>query len=167
MLRLACDSDILSDLQPTPLIFTYADLIRDAGALQALRARFPGSNIKLIDRGMGDPANVASAIRIVDDETGANNSDEAAQKMLQWVKEGRLYVTGYANRSTLPSLFNATRAVGLADHEWWRWIATLDGTMRVADHPDAMVQFTDAETAGLHVDFSIVWNPLYHPSAGQ
>lgn len=163
MLRLACDSDNLADLLHTPFIFTYADLVRSPGALHALRARFPGSCLKLIDRGLGDPAGVASAIRVVDDETGANNAQQSAEKMLQWVTEGRPFVTGYANRSNIDALFGAARAIGLADHEWFRWIATLDGTMRIAAHPYAMVQFIDAETSGLHVDFSVVWNDLYHP----
>ena len=163
MIRLACDSDSLESIQHTPFIFTYADLIRDRGALSALRARFPGSLVKLIDRGLGDPAGVASAIRAVDDESGALDNERAARAMLEWVKEGRQYVTGYANRSTMPGLRTAARQIGLADHEWWRWYATLDGTMRVDEDPGAMVQFANADMAGVHVDFSIVWNEHYHP----
>lgn len=165
MIRLACDSDNLNDLIATPLIFTYADLVRDRGHLSALRARFPGSTLKLIDRGLGDPAGTAEAVQAVDVEGGANAPLEAARKMLALVKEGRQFVTGYANRSTMPLLIEATHEVGLTELEWWKWYATLDGTMRVSEHPDAMVQFASAAMVGLHVDLSVVWHPRYHPEA--
>lgn len=165
MIRLACDSDNLSDLIATPLIFTYADLVRDRGHLHALRARFPGSTLKLIDRGLGDPSNTAEAVQAVDVEGGANAPLQAAQKMLSLVKAGRQFVTGYANRSTMPLLIEATHEVGLSEQEWWKWYATLDGTMRVEPDPEAMVQFASAQMVGLHVDLSVIWHPLYHPEA--
>jgi len=165
MIRLACDSDQLDALIHTPLIFTYADLIRDRGHLHALRARFPGSTLKLIDRGLGDPSDTAEAVQLVDVEEGANTPHEAAQKMLALVKAGRQYVTGYANRSTMPALIQATLDVGLTEMEWWKWYATLDGTMRVQPHPDAMVQFASAQMVGLHVDLSVIWHAGYHPEA--
>lgn len=166
MIRLACDSDQLDALIPTPLIFTYADLVRDRAHLHALRARFPGSVLKLIDRGLGDPADTAEAVQAVDVETGANTPQEAARKMLNLVKAGRQFVTGYANRSTMPALIEATHAVGLTEMEWWKWYATLDGTMRVEPDPTAMVQFASAQMVGLHVDMSVIWHPHYHPEVG-
>ena len=165
MIRLACDSDNLNDLIATPLIFTYADLVRDRGHLSALRARFPGSTLKLIDRGLGDPAGTAEAVQAVDVEGGANAPMQAAEKMLALVKEGRQFVTGYANRSTMPLLIEACHEVGLTEMEWWKWIATLDGTMRVSDYPNAMVQFASAQMVGLHADLSVIWHPQYHPEA--
>lgn len=165
MIRLACDSDQLDALIPTPLIFTYADLVRDRGHLHALRARFPGSTLKLIDRGLGDPAATAEAVQAVDEEPGANSIDVAAEKLLQLVKEGRQYVTGYADRNDMPKLVAATQRLGLTEMEWWKWYATLDGTMRVEPDPVAMVQFASSSMVGLHVDMSVIWHSGYHPEA--
>lgn len=165
MIRFACDTDQLDALVPCPIMFTYADLVRDRGHLHALRARFPGSVLKLIDRGLGDPAATAEAVQIVDTEPGANGIAEAAQKLLAMVKEGRLYVTGYADRNDMPLLIEETQRIGLSELEWWKWYATLDGTMRIGAHPEAMVQFANSQMAGAHVDFSIVWNGAYHPEA--
>lgn len=165
MLRFACDSDQLGALVACPIMFTYADLIRDRGQLHALRARFPGSVLKLIDRGLGDPAGTAEAVRVVDIEPGANGIAEGAQKLLAMVKEGRQFVTGYANRNDMPALIEETQRIGLSELEWWKWYATLDGTMRIADHPDAMVQFANSQMAGAHIDLSVIWNGSYHPEA--
>lgn len=160
MIRFACDSDSLADLAPTPLIFTYADLIRSAAEYSALTTRFPRSVVKLIDRGLGDPAGLA-ATAMADDETGALTSAQAGARIRAWLAEGRQFVTGYANRSTMPSL--EAELAGVTG--WWRWFATLDGTMRIPGHPDAMVQFAGAQVTGGRFDLSVVWNGAYHPEA--
>ena len=165
MIRLACDSDQLDALIPTPLIFTYADLVRDRGHLHALRARFPGSTLKLIDRGLGDPSNTAEAVQAIDVEAGANGIAEGAAKIKTLITEGRQFVTGYANRTDMPKLIAATQAIGITEMEWWKWYATLDGTMRVEPDPSAMVQFASSAMVGLHVDMSVIWHAGYHPEA--
>lgn len=160
MIRFACDSDSIADLVPTPLIFTYADLIGSAIEYTALTARFPRSVIKLIDRGLGDPAGLAATV-MVDVEQGALTAAQAAGQIRRYLAEGRQFVTGYANRSTMPSL-----EAELADVAgWWRWYATLDGTMRISTRPHAMVQFAGAQITGGRFDLSVVWNGAYHPEA--
>lgn len=160
--RLACDSDVLSALEDTPFIFTYADLVPTRDALDALKRAHPKSLVKLIDRGLGDPSGVATAIRVTDTEPGANSVAESAAKMQAWLKEGRSFVTGYADRDTMPKLMDA-----MSGHSgWWKWWATLDGTMTIPGHENNMVQFASAALVGRHVDMSVIWNGAYHPGVG-
>jgi hypothetical protein len=156
--RLACDSDNVSALVQTPLVFTYADLFRTEQELQNLKARFPLSRVKLIHRGLGDPLGKAT---IVDIEHGALTMKQGEQFMRQWVAEKRPFPTAYFNRSEMSAIDSALKDL----KGWWRWIATLDGTMRVPQHPNAMVQFANAAMAGTHVDMSIVYWPQYEPTS--
>ena len=162
MYRLACDSDNLNALVPTPVIFTYADLIPTRSALDALRDRFTTSLIKLIDRGLGDPAAVATAISVSDTEPGARTIAQTVALMRLWISEGRAYPTAYADRSTMPMIISMLSGV----HGWWKWWATLDGTMRIPSDPSAMVQFANANMTGGNYDLSIIYNDNWHPQIG-
>lgn len=162
MYRLACDSDNLAALVPTPIILTYADLFQTRAELDTLRDRFSSSTVKLIDRGLGDPAAVATAISVSDTETGARTVADTVLLMRQWVQDGRDFPTAYANRSTMPLIINAL--AGLKG--WWKAWATLDGTMRIPDHPNDMVQFAGASMTGGHYDLWIIYDNAWHPQVG-
>jgi len=64
----------------------------------------------------------------------------------------------YCNRSTLPAV-NAA----MGSRTFYRWIATLDGTMRPGGTAYDAVQFAGASLAGINADISIVWNDKWHP----
>ena len=162
MYRLACDSDNLADLVPTPIILTYADLFGTRAELDALRDRFPTSTIKLIDRGLGDPAAVASAISVSDTEPRARTVADTVNLIRQWIHEGRDFPTAYADRSIMPLIINALAGVT----GWWKWWATLDGTMRIPDHPDDMCQFAGANLTGGNYDLTVIYNDAWHPQQG-
>ena len=162
MYRLACDSDNLSALVHTPVILTYADLIHTQADLDALRDRFPGSMVKLIDRGLGDPAAVATAVTASDTEPGARTVADTVRLIRQWVSTGVPYPTAYANRSTMPLIISALAGV----KGWWPWWATLDGTMRIAGHENDMVQFAGSGMTGGHYDLTAIYNDNWHPQQG-
>lgn len=162
MYRLACDTDDLAAIVPTPIILTYADLFTSRAQLDALRDRFPTSTIKLIDRGLGDPAAVATAISVSDTEAGARTVADTVLLIRQWVQDGRDFPTAYADRSTMPLIINALAGL----HGWWKWWATLDGTMRAPGHPGDMVQFASAAMTGGHYDLSIIYDNAWHPQVG-
>lgn len=64
----------------------------------------------------------------------------------------------YCNRSTLPAVNKA-----MGTRTFYRWIATLDGTLLVGKY--AAVQFAGASAAGINVDVSAVWNEHWHAPA--
>lgn len=162
MYRLACDSDNLAALVPTPVILTYADMFATHAELDALRDRFPGSMVKLIDRGLGDPAGIASAVSISDTEAGARTVADSVLLIRQWIAVGRSFPTAYANRSTMPLIINALAGV----KGWWKWWATLDGTMRIPGHESDMVQFAGSNLTGGHYDLTVIYNDAWHPQLG-
>lgn len=130
-----------------PLVASYADLITPAH-LEAAKAA--GSRLVAIDRGLGDPHQLA---RVGDFERGALKVADAAGWWDRISHRGP--VTVYADRSTMPGLL---RALG-PKRPAWRWWATLDGTMRIAANPAAMVQFAGAAATGVHADCSVVYHP--------
>lgn len=133
-------------------VATYADLLTPA-----IVAKF-GRRLAVIDRGHGDPLNLA---HIVDVERGALTIEQGAAKIRQWVSERRPWVTAYVNRSNRDTM---KAALGSVDPFWW--VATLDGTMNVQDSYTALVQFAGEAAFGLHVDVSVVyhtgWNEFVH-----
>lgn len=133
-------------------VATYADLVTPA-----IVAKF-GRRLAVIDRGHGDPMNLA---HIADVERGVLTVEQGAEKIRQWTAEHRPWPTVYVNRSNRPAM---KAALGTLDPFWW--VATLDGTMNVDDSYTALVQFAGEATIGLHVDISIVyhtgWNEFVH-----
>lgn len=133
-------------------VATYADLLTPQ-----IVAKF-GRRLAVIDRGNGDPMNLA---HIADVERGVLSIEQGAGKIRQWVAERRPWVTAYVNRSNREAM---KAALGGIDPYWWE--ATLDGTMNVQDAYTAMVQFAGEAAFGLHVDVSVVyhtgWNEFVH-----
>jgi hypothetical protein len=149
--RLMYDSDQLAVCLAlaeagAPLVASYADLITP-DHVTVVKAR--GSRLLAIDRGLGDPHQLA---RIGDFERGALDPAKAGQWWEEHHDRGPL--TAYAARSTMPVVL---RALG-PDRPVWRWWATLDGTMRIAANPSAMVQFAGAAATGVHADCSVVYH---------
>jgi hypothetical protein len=157
--RLGYDSDVISDIPAGAAVaFTYSDLVPTAQALHQLEARWPV--VVLIDRGMGDPTGQAS---VLDVEKGAATVAHAPGWYDERHKAGIKYLTIYCNRSTMPAV-NAA----MGSRSFYRWIATLDGTMVVGDHPSAMVQFAPASAighfgTGHHADATIIRQDAWHP----
>lgn len=149
--RLMYDSDdvatcLLLARAGAPLVASYADLITPADVDQAHAA---GSRLLAVDRGLGDPHQLA---RIGDFERGALKVADAAAWWDHTAPRGP--VTVYADRSTMPALLRA-----LGPHRpAWRWWAALDGTMRIAANPSAMVQFAGEAQTGVHADASVVYH---------
>jgi hypothetical protein len=130
-----------------PLVASYADVITPAH-LEAAKAA--GSRLVAIDRGQGDPHQLA---RVGDFERGALTAIHAGAWWDEHQDRGPLTV--YADRTTMPGLL---RALG-PKRPVWRWWATLDGTMRIAVNPAAMVQFADANATGVHADCTVIYHP--------
>lgn len=165
MVRIMLDTDNLADLDGRfELLATYSDLVPDTAALAGLRARFPDSEIVLIDRGLGDPTGQAS---IADIEPGALG----AGALPRWVAEkkaaGIRYLTGYCDRDNLPGV------EAIARHQIWHMVATLDGTCHIAGFTPmrgpAVVQILGEQQLGVHADLSLVledgWHPRDQPAA--
>lgn len=130
---------------------TYADLMTPQ-----LVANFAG-RLVVIDRGMGDPMNLAT---VADIEAGALSVDQGAARIRQWIKEGRPSVTAYHDRADWPAVDQAT-----AGTHCFNWLATLDGTADPAGKYPAAVQIEGSAALGMHVDLSIVWQDWWHPLA--
>jgi len=138
------------------LLAYYADLVHTPADLAALEARWPA--VVLIERGLGDPLGLASAIDVEQHAEGvaAVKPWAAAQGA-----HGVRYLAVYANRSTMP-------AVDAAGWTGYRWYATLDGTAHIDGRPaglaPAAVQCLSAAMLGFHADLSLVFEDGWHPS---
>lgn len=157
-IRFMLDTDVLDDLTPrAELLATYADLVTDLAALQA---KFPNSQIILIDRGLGDPTGQAT---IFDVEPGALTPEQAADGYDRQKAKGLRDLTVYCDRNTLPAVDQA-----MGDRVFYRWIATLDGTVAISgftplERP-AAVQCFSAAMLGVHGDGSLVLDDDWHAS---
>ena len=147
------DSDNLAALAPPltngAIVATYADIITPAFATE-----FKG-RLVVIDRGHGDPLNLAS---VADMETGALSIAEGVAKIRQWEAEGRPFPTGYVNRAEWPAFDHA-----LGTTHAFHWVATLDGTLLPDGKRPDVVQFAGEAALGFHADASLVWNAGWHP----
>lgn len=130
-------------------IATYADLITPEIIAAA------GPRLTVIDRGHGDPHNLAT---VADIEPALLTVDQGIAKIRQWLEEGRRGVTAYHDRAQ----WNEVNQAG-AGLEFSHWIATLDGTLVPAGFYMAAVQFAGESLLGFHADMSIVWNDEWHP----
>lgn len=130
-------------------VATYADLLTPA-----IVEQFTG-RLVVIDRGQGDPLNLA---HVADIESALMSPATGAAKIRQWSGEGRPYITAYHDRAQ----WAVVDAV-LGDLHPWNWVATLDGTANPAGKWPAVVQIADETKLGFHADLSIVWNELWCP----
>lgn len=155
-IRVMLDTDVLEDLDGHfELLATYTDLIPDMAALEALRARFPHSEVILIDRALGDPTGQAT---IADIEPRAMT----VEMLPEWIarKAGMPNLTGYSDRNDLPAVEAIVR------HGLYHWVATLDGTAVIAGYPamhgPAAVQILGEAQIGIHGDLSLVYEDGWH-----
>lgn len=130
-------------------VATYADLVTPT-----LLAQLAGRLI-VIDRGLGDPHNVAT---VADIEDGALSVASGAEKIKGWHAEGRPFPTAYHDRALQAAVDQA-----LAGTPCNNWVATLDGTLLPDGVRRAVVQFAGAAAIGVHADLSIVWDDGWHP----
>lgn len=153
MSGLMYDSDDVTVLGSTLCInsrvATYADLITQA-IIDTYRGR-----LVVIDRGHGDPFNVAT---VADIETGLLTIAQGVAKIQFWNASHRPFPTAYVNRANWAA-FRA--AIGTVPH--WEWIATLDGTLLPEGKRPAVVQFAGEGALGFHADASVVWDDRWHP----
>lgn len=158
-IRVMLDSDIIDDLTGhVEWLATYSDLVHDETAFAELKARFPNSDIILIDRGLGDPTDRAS---VIDIETGAHTIDDLPGWVERKKAKGVRYLTGYCDRSNLPGVLAIVR------HGLWHWVATLDGTTFIHGwnplHGPAVVQILGADKLDVHADLSLIMEDGWHP----
>jgi len=153
------DTDVLADLDPTfPLLATYSDLVPNPGEL---RAKFPHSQIILIDRALDDPSGQAS---VRDVETHADSIAGCADWYDRKLAAGVKYLTMYHDRADTAAIL-----ANLAGRKAFHWIATLDGTLHITGfsplRTPAAVQCLDAAHVGRHGDLSLVFEDAWHPAA--
>lgn len=113
--------------------------------------RFPGAEQVRINV-TGDP----SLGNALDVETGDATPGQAPRWYDARHAAGIRNLAVYCNRATLPAVNAAMGA-----RPFYRWIATLDGTMRPGGNADA-VQFAGAAAAGIAADISVVWTGSWH-----
>jgi hypothetical protein len=120
--------------------------------------RFPGAALVKINV-TGVPEHGGD---MLDVENGAATPADAP---VWWEGQARKTNLGvYVNRSNLGAVENA-----MGTRPWWRWVATLDGTLFVPvagwvpfQRP-AAVQFASAQLSGIHADVSLVYADEFHP----
>lgn len=130
-------------------VATYADLMT-----AQLAAQFAG-RLVVIDRGYGDPMGLAT---VADCEPALLSVAATVDKVHQWTREGRQYITVYHDRALWAELDAALGTI-----RPWNWVATLDGTMNPEGRYPAAVQIADESKIGMHVDVSVVWQEAWHP----
>lgn len=159
-IRFGLDSDILGDLEAVAdVLMTYSDLVPNDQALAELHAKFPRSEIVLIDRGLGDPTGKAS---VLDVETGAATIGDAPSWYDRKHAEGIRYLTIYSDRNNVAAISQA-----MGDRHYFRWVATLDGTVVINAfdplHAPAVVQCLTAAMLGIHADGNLILEDGWHP----
>jgi hypothetical protein len=157
------DSTVLGDIpiHGTELVAGYVN--GSGAATEADFARFRGIPHVHIDV-LGTAPELAG---VLDFEDG---NPPTAEDCVSWAKRRRAAFPGhypaviYCDRSHLTPLFNAMNAAGLQIARDFRlWIATLDGTKRVADMTGVTaVQFAGESMTGGHFDESIVYDDNWH-----
>lgn len=154
-MRTAIDSDDLSVLAGldgrADFLLTYADLIDSEALLVHLRGETSHSELVFIDRGLGDPLDLATIADIEPDALGVAGLPE-------WVAgkraAGKQWLTGYCDRNDLDAV------VAIVRHRIWHFVATLDGTMHVDGwaplHGPALIQVLGENALGIHADLTVV-----------
>jgi hypothetical protein len=161
-MRTMRDSTVLRDIpvQGTDIIAAYVNGMY-ASTLAQVRARFPHQQVAWIDVNGSRP----DAAGILDVEAGDATPAEAAL----WARTRHTLHPGayppiiYCNRATLTPVFNTLNAAGLAIGPGFRlWIATLDGTKKVADMTGVTaVQYAGETQTGGHYDESVVYDDTW------
>lgn len=128
---------------------TYADLVTPA-MLNAYLGR-----LVAIDRGRGDPLNVAT---VADIEPGLLTVSEGTAKVKAWAAQHRQFPTAYSDRND----WAAVEAELTGVHHY-SWISTLDGTILPDGKRPAVVQAWGEAAIGFHADMSVVWDETWHP----
>jgi hypothetical protein len=159
MIRFGCDSEDLSALLPMDFVRTYSDLVPSAGALAELEARFPGSQVMLGDRGLGDPTGRACWFDV---ERFALTPADMPGKLIAKAAQGITEIDIYGTVATLDEVVGR-----IGGHGWWRWYAYWGGGLHVPGHPLAQVQFASAGMLGGGVDLTAVHNDYYRPRAAE
>lgn len=157
-IRVALDTDQPEALAArADVLITYADLMTHALFVR-LDASWP--DIALVDRGLGDPLDMAS---IADIEPGALSVAAGVSRIRSWSAAGRPYVTAYADRSLMPQVITDLGAL----HPFL-WYSTLDGQAHIIGRPagfePALVQCLSAADLGFHADLSLVYEQNWRPS---
>jgi len=166
MIRIMLDSDNLAALPAgvAPLLATYSDLFRTAAHIQAFEHAHPGSQLVLIDRGLGDPTGMAS---VIDIETGAFGVGSVLPWMEQKEAEHIADPTTYVSRSSMAAVDAALAGTRFANH--WQWIARLDGYWQIPPYRPfrrpAAVQIAPADMTGIDADGSLVYSDAWHRAA--
>lgn len=159
--RIMYDSDQPAAIPASaPIAATYSDLVPDLAALTALRNRWTGRPLILIDRGMGDPTGQSSAIDV---ETGAYSPAGIPAWWDHQNAAGIPWLTIYCTRDGMAA---AHAAAG--DRLAWLWVATLDGTCHVTVPAGARlagIQVLGAAQLGRHADLSIITDAAWQPAA--
>lgn len=158
MIRFMIDTDQLAALTGhAELLATYADLVTD---LPAFQARYPHSEIILIDRGIGDPTGMAS---VFDIEQGALDLPAARAHYEAQASKGIRFLTVYHDRAIADEVKAA-----FAPHMPYHWYATLDGTAHIAGYVPlegpVAVQCLSSADLGYHADGSLVFEDSWHPT---
>lgn len=156
--RTMIDTDNLAALDGHfELLATYADLIRSEEELKALRAKYPHSTLIFIDRGLGDPLDIAT---VADVEPGCLTVADLPGWVARKKAAGKKHLTGYCDRADLPAVLAIER------HGLYHWVATLDGTAFIGGfrplHGPAVVQILGAAKLGIHADLSLVLEDGWH-----
>jgi len=142
-----------------PILATYADLVV-GGAVTLAELEREWGQVLLIDRGLGDPLGKAS---IIDIERGTHAATDAPAWYDRQHAAGVHYLTVYANRAS-----QAAVNAAMGGRQFYRWIATLDGTAHVppyaAGTAPAAVQILGATQLGFHADLSLVLEPWWQPA---
>ena len=162
MTRIMRDSTSLADIpvHGTDIVCAYRNGMF-ADTLHQVRARFPTQPVAWIDVNGTHPHDSS----ILDVEAGDATPPGAAL----WAKARHVLHPGayppiiYCNRATLTPVFNAMKAVGLTVGTGFRlWVATLDGTKRIADMTGVTaVQYAGEAQTGGHYDESIVYDAAW------
>ena len=152
MTRIMFDSDqpglLIAPARAGTLVACYADL-----ATPALIAELGRYGV-WIDRGLGDPHNVAT---VADIEPGADSIASGVSKLRLWNAEHRPDPTAYHDRGIWDAV--ETAAAGIPHKTW---VATLDGTLVPNGQRPAAVQFAGDTVTGFHADVSVVWDDSWH-----
>lgn len=156
MIRGMLDSDQLAAIEPYGgLLASYADLVTPADVERIAKR---GGELVVLDRGLGDPHELASA---VDVERGALTPQQAPGWYDKRRAAGITNLTVYCDVANLPAVNTA-----MGNRGFFRWVAKWSAPYVVPGfhglHGPAAIQIADANITGIHADFSIVLEDQWH-----